>query len=187
MKILVQIFFIASVICVFIWYINPTYADIQQKQADYQKLSDANDKAIELKAKREKLTAERNQLTSKQLDDLNKFLPDGVENVRLIIDIKNIASQVLHQDIKGAKVIGSADKKGTPVNGGTANIGSDGRKYGTLALNFGVTTTYDQFILFLQSLEQNLRLVDVSEISFTSTPTSDKYDFNVTLQTYWLK
>ncbi len=184
MKVLAQIIFIAGAIAIFIWYVNPTYKDIKQKQSEYARLDEANKKAIELKIKREKLTLQRNQITPEQLDRLAKFLPDGVENVRLIIDIENISRGVLKQDIKGAKVIGNtSDKKTGAVTNASA---SDGKKYGTLALNFGVTTTYDQFILFLQSLEKNLRLVDVSEIGFTAAD-DDKYNFNITLQTYWLK
>lgn len=184
MKILSQIFFIGVAIAIFVFYINPLYATIQQKQVDFQKLSDANGKAMELRVKREQLTTDRKKIDDVQLANLDKFLPDGVENVRLIIDIQHIASMVLAQDIKGAKVIGSA-KAGTTGNG-VASVGPDNKKYGTIALNFSVTTTYDQFIVFLQSLEDNLRLVDVSDISFSAAD-GDNYDFNVTLQTYWLK
>ena len=182
MKILTPIIFIAGAIAIFYFYINPTYTIIQQKQADYQKLSEANDKAVELRVKREKLTAQRNTISDVQIANLDKFLPDGVENVKLIIDIKNISNLVLSQNLKGAKVIGSASKTGTAG----VTTGPDNKKYGTIALNFGVTTTYDQFIVFLQSLEQNLRLVDISDISFSAAD-GDKYDFNLTLQTYWLK
>ncbi len=185
MKILTQILFIAAAVFAFIWYINPTYAGIQDKQASYQKLSDAYGKAMELRDKREQLMNDRKKISPVQLENLSKFLPDGVENVKLIIDIQNISSQVLHQDIKGAKVIGSAAKSSV-AGTGASGVGPDGKKYGTIALNFGVTTSYDQFIVFLRSLENNLRLVDVSEISFSSND-SGTYDFNVTLQTYWLK
>jgi len=185
MKILTQIFFVAIAIALFVFYTNPLYATIQEKQAKYLKLEEANVKAGELRAKREELTVARNKIDTVQLNNLNKFLPDGVENVRLIIDIQHIANLVLAQDIKGAKVIGSANKTSVAGNS-VAGVGSDNKKYGTIALNFGVTTTYDQFIVFLQSLEDNLRLVDVSEISFTAAE-DDKYDFNITLQTYWLK
>jgi Tfp pilus assembly protein PilO len=182
MKILAQIFFIAATIAAFVFYINPTYTLIQQKQAEFKRLDDANGKAMELRAKREQLTTTRNQISDVQLKNLFKFLPDGVENVRLIIDIQHIANIVLSQDIKGARVAGSAGK----TTGGGAAVSADGKKYGSIALSFSVTTTYDQFIVFLQSLEDNLRLVDVSDISFGAAD-GDKYDFNVTLQTYWLK
>lgn len=182
MKILTQIFFIATTVAAFIFYINPTYATIQEKQAEFQRLDEANTKAAELRDKREKLIADRKKIDNVQLDNLTKFLPDGVENVRLIIDIKYIANKVISQDIRGAKVMGVVGKT---AGSGTA-VTSDGKKYGSIGLNFSVTTTYDKFIVFLQSLEDNLRLVDVSDISFTSKD-DDEYDFNVTLQTYWLK
>ncbi len=182
MKILAQIFFIAATIAAFVFYINPTYALIQTKQAEFKRLDDANSKAMELRSKREQLTATRNQISDVQLKNLLKFLPDGVENVRLIIDIQHIANIVLSQDIRGARVAGSTGK----TAGGGTTVGADGKKYGSIALSFGVTTTYDQFIVFLQSLEDNLRLVDVSDISFSAAD-GNKYDFNVTLQTYWLK
>ena len=186
MKLIAQLLFIAGAIAIFVLYTNPEYAIIQQQQADYQKLSSANSKAMELRVKREQILKDRGTISDVQIANLNKFLPDGVENVKLIIDIQNISSLVLAQDIRGAKVISSANTKTTSSGNASAGVTSDGKKYGTIALNFSVTTTYDKFILFLQSLENNLRLVDVSDISFTSTDT-DKYDFNVTLQTYWLK
>jgi hypothetical protein len=184
MKLITQIIFIAGAIAIFVWYINPTYADIQQKQSDYKKLEEANGKAMALKIKREKLTQQRNKITPIELERLSKSLPDGVENIRLIIDIEAISRKVLSQDIKGAKISGSADKK--TASSGQVVTGVDGKRYGTIAVSFGVTTTYDQFIVFLQSLEDNLRLVDVSDISFSAAD-DDKYSFNLTLQTYWLK
>lgn len=186
MKIFAQLLFIAAAVGIFVWYINPTYKSIQQKKIDLTQLEDANKKAVELKAAREKILADKNKISPSQLATLSKFLPDGIENVRLIIDIKNITNEVLQQDPRSPRVVGSADKKGTPVNAGSATVGPDGKKYGAIGVTFGVTTTYEKFIVFLQALEKNLRLVDISDISFSATD-DGKYDFSIALQTYWLK
>jgi hypothetical protein len=187
MKILTQILFIGASIFAFVWYINPTYTNVQKKQESFAKLEDAYGKAVILRTKREQLMADKKKITAGQLKNLNEFLPDGVENVRLIIDIENIASQVLHQDVKSARVVsGSTGNKTAPTSGGAAGIGPDGKKYGTITLSFSVTTTYDQFIVLLKNLEDNLRLVDVTGVTFSANDTGT-YDFSVTLQTYWLR
>lgn len=183
MKFLLQILFIGGAITIFVLYINPTYAIIQQKQDNLKQLEDANKKAIELNKKRDQLLSDKNKITTDQLTRLSKMLPDGVENVRLIIDIKNITNEYLKQDPASPKVVGGVDKK---TNTGTAIIGPNGKPYGTVGVTFGVTTTYDKFIGFLEYLEDNLRLVDITDISFTPADNGN-YSFSIGLQTYWLK
>ena len=68
----------------------------------------------------------------------------------------------------------------------STGIGPDNSPYGTMTLKFTVNSSYGNFINFLQDLENNLRLLDITEISFNTTD-SGFYDFNVSFNTYWLK
>jgi len=131
---------------------------------------------------RERLTGDRAKISEANVDKLTKMLPDGVENVGLVIDIDDIANKY-GMTIRDTQVNDISAR----VNSGGA-VGPDATKYGTISLSFSVTASYENFIAFLQDLEASERLVDVTNMSFSSSGAkTDQYDFNVTIQTYWLK
>ena len=173
------IIFIAAAIAGFFFYTNPQYQAVKASSAAYQNIVEANSKATQLRAVRQRLTDDRKKISEADVDKLTKMLPDGGENVGLIIDIDSIANKY------GMKI------KNTKINDVSSQvavgaIGPDSTKYGTISLSFGLSSTYDNFLLFLQDLEASQRLVDVTNLTFSSNATG-LYDFNVTIQTYWLK
>jgi Tfp pilus assembly protein PilO len=174
------IILIAAAISGFFLYTNPQYQNVKAQAASYQQIVEANSKASELRAERERLTSDRARISEQNVDKLGKTLPDGVENVGLIIDIDDIAGKY------GMKI------KNTKVNEVSARgpsapaVGPDSTKYGVISLTFGVTTTYDNFLAFLRDLESSERLVDVTDVSFSSNR-AELYDITITIQTYWLK
>jgi Tfp pilus assembly protein PilO len=174
------IIFILAAIGLFFLYTNPQFQGLKASISDQDKIVEANDKAAKLKAVRETLTDDRKKIAQEDVDKISKMLPDGVENVGLIIDIDNIASKY-GMRIRNTKVNDGGGKSTT-----VAVAGPDSKKYGTIALSFSVASTYENFIAFLKDLESSQRLVDVTSLTFTSNK-EGRYEFNVTLQTYWLK
>jgi Tfp pilus assembly protein PilO len=178
MRLFFPIIFIAVGIASFVFFTNPTYQRSKVKEAELKGFVEANESAAKLKAKRTELELQRNSISASDIDRLMKMLPDGVENVGLIIEMNRIARQ------KGVSIRNARINEGSTSKGGS--VGPDGNKYGTISMTFGVSLSYLDFQDFLQALEKNLRLVDVTAITFAASRT-DKYDYNITLQTYWLK
>lgn len=145
------------------------------------KIGDALKKANELRDIRDRLAEERNGISEADLNRISKMLPDSVENIGLIIELNNIARD------KGMELLNpSIDGGGS--SGASVDIGPDNKKFGSLRMSFGVNTTYEKFIGFLKELEKTLRLVDVTNVNFSSPdPKTGRANFSVTIQTYWLK
>ncbi len=179
MKYFFPLLLLAISITGFFVYIQPKYAALISDISTYQKINEANTKAASLRVIRGKLTDDKNSITQADMDKIEKMLPDSVENVSLILEINNIAKKY-GMSIKGTTIAESSGAKSS------TSIGPDSQKYGATVLSFSVTTTYDNFITFLKALEDNNRLVDVTGLSFSSAK-DDTYNFNVVIQTYWLK
>ena len=145
------------------------------EDAEYQK---ALTNTTALKAKRQVLVDKMNQMNSESLTKLESMLPDNIDNIKLIIDMDNIANQH-NLVLKGAKLDTSA--KTDP-----SKLGSDDSKYGTIGISFSVTASYENFQNFLTDLEKSLRLVEITDLSVSGNNTG-LYDFSVGLKTYWLK
>ncbi len=187
MNLITPIILIIISIATFFGYIDPAYRgtdlsdgvrsvqSLQAEQAEYQKaLNNSN----EIRRKRESLVQKRGEINPINLVKLQKLLPDNIDNIKLVIDIRNIAEN--HAlTLKNIKL-------DTAVKEETNKLGQDNSKYGTVGLSFLVTSSYDNFQNFLTDLEKSQRLVDVTDLSVIGNDTG-VYDFSVGLKTYWLK
>ena len=187
MNIITPVILIIVSIVTFWFYVDPNYRgvdlgngarsvlDLQKEDADYQ-ISLNNSKDV--RAKRDILITKQNGIHPDNLSRLIKFLPDNVDNIKLTIDINQIATN--HNLVLKNVKLDSAIK--TDPN----KVGSDTSKYGTVGLSFSVSSSYDNFQPFLTDLEKSLRLVDITSLSVSGNDTGI-YDFSVGLKTYWLK
>jgi Tfp pilus assembly protein PilO len=162
----------------FFGFVDPTYTNVKAEQvqkADYEK---ALNNSKSLQAERDKLLEKFNGMNQGDKDKLLKLLPNNIDNIRLIIDIDEMA-KTYGMRIRNFKTdTGSGDKD---------TIGKDTTKYGTLTLSFSTTAAYPTFLAFLRDLEHSLRVLDVAAVKFSVNDTNQLYDYNVTVKTYWLK
>jgi Tfp pilus assembly protein PilO len=174
---IVSIIFILMSFGAFFGYVDPTYSKvkvIRAEKADYER---ALNNSKELQTTRDALDDKYNKIEEPQLEKLSKLIPDNIDNVRLVIDIDEIAKKY-QMRIRNFKTEALAKKD---------TIGKDSALYGTLNLQFSTTASYNTFLAFMSDLEHSLRIIDVSAIAFASSDTNQLYDYNVTIKTYWLK
>ena len=170
------ILLIASV-GLFIGYTNPTYNAAQRSSATLVQYEQALSNSKKLFAEQGTLIAKLDTFNQSDIAKLETLLPDSVDSVSLIIELDSIASQFGMQ-VRDF-VAGNQDQSST--------LGGNTTPYGTLSLAFSTTASYPTFIAFLKALEDNLRLIDVNSISFSSASNNAVYDFSLGVNTYWLK
>jgi len=180
MKALIALILIALGAGLFFGFTDPHYQHLKNLQLQAADYNQALSQSKILLAQRQALSDQYDQIDPTSLDRIKKLVPDSVDNVRLIIDINGIAAR-RGMTIKSIRIAGASG--GTNQNA----IGPDNNPYGSISLTFSVTAPYDRFKQFLKDLEQSLRLVDITSLSFGSSDKSDQYDYSITLRTYWLK
>lgn len=194
-KFITPIILIVLGITMFFMVAKPAYDEIsllKQETSSYdQALS--NSKALE--SERDKLTQKYNSIGGENLDRLAKMLPQSVDNIRLILEIEKIASPygMALRDVKYDTMADTADTAivgVAPALPGGPSLGAR-KEFGVWDLAFSVEGSYANFMSFLHDLENNLRIVDISSIEFTSNignnPFASTYKFNFKIKTYWLK
>lgn len=176
---------------------NPLYKEISLAREQVASYNEALDNSKALEAERDKLTQKYNSFDPENLSKLQKLLPDNVDNIRLILEIEKIASPygMTLKDVKYNTVNKDVTTSKTMENiQGTENLSH--KDYGVWDLGFSTQGTYNNFVSFIKDLENNLRVVDVASIEFSSKTSSSvgfnpslleayKYDFKI--KTYWLK
>ncbi|MDD5318756.1 MAG: type 4a pilus biogenesis protein PilO [Candidatus Pacebacteria bacterium] len=179
MKFITPIILVILAIGIFFGYTDGVYQDVKGLSITKAQLADAQANAAKLRAKRDLLVQDYNNIPDASIQRLQKALPDGVNNVGLVLDINDIASKY-GMIIKGIQINQETAGSGAVV------LGPDSKPYGSITLSFSVTTSYETFQLFLHDLESSLRVVDLTSLSFASNK-DNLYTYSLTIQTYWLK
>ncbi|MDB4992009.1 MAG: hypothetical protein JWL75_254 [Parcubacteria group bacterium] len=183
-------------IVLFLLYIKPTYSgsihDTKQQIGSYDQALAAADR---FQAKEAQLTQARSQIPADSLARLNSFLPDGVDNVQLILDMDALAARS-GITLSDFNTDGSNTKTTGPTNASTPPVANIPQTSPNLALNssspidslnltFKATGTYSSFRAFLSGMENSLRPLDVVNLDVTQAK-NGVYTYGVTVRIYWL-
>lgn len=182
MKQYTPIILILIAIGLFFVFIDPQYSEIQKLQEEKEGNSAMLSLSKELQDKRDRLHASFNNISASERDQLRKLLPDTVDNVRLILDISNIA------ETYGITIRNILVQGGEEADIETADvIESDlSNEIGIISLSFSITTTYEVFVEFLTDLEEALRVVDIRRLNIERGE-GEFMNYSISLDTYWLR
>lgn len=166
---------------VFYFVTDPFYQDIKALALEKASYEDALENSKKLQALRDQLIERYNSFPPSDIDRLERLLPNNVDNVKLVLELDRMAGKY------GMSVKNVRFNQGSSSRRTEDLIGRDDKPYGTLSLDFAVDGPYQNFVSFIGDLERSLRLVDVQEIAFNAPAERNVYQFNVKVQTYWLK
>ena len=177
----------------FFEYTNPNYQSLKTQQALAAKYDTALTNARKLNEQRDALNTKYRAINPDALARLSKLLPDNADNIRLIIDIQQMA-QSYGMSISSIKFDSASTAAPASGQAGqlaavtTASAAQATKDYGTFNLQFSTTASYANFLSFMKDIESSLRLTDIQSIDFTAAdPAKGLTTYTVKLSTYWLK
>ncbi len=191
MRSLLPILLVGVAITVFFMYTNPAYSgtggilDLQTQEASY---NDALSNAKALQSVRDTLAEKYNALPPADLERLSKLLPDNVNNIRLLIDIKGVADKhnMQIQNVKFQTAQNPSPQNSVPTNSNA--LAAESKDYGPFDLEFSTNGSYSDFVGFVSDIEKSLRIVDINTVDFSSADDkTSTYRYDLTVTTYWLK
>ncbi len=190
MKNIFSIIFIVAAIAGFILVVQPKYKEIQSLQKKSEELEQVLANARKLQSIRDELLEKKNNLSQPDIARLAKMVPDSVDNVKLILELQNIANQYGLQietaSTNKEETAGDASDGGKAKKEEASFVDLESRDYGIITLDFNLSGTYHNFLSFLRDIERNLRVTDIRTVAFAGDGT-DNYSFQLSLDTYWLK
>ena len=196
MRFIVPLLLIGLSIAGFFILVSPKYEEVVALKAQVSAYDKALSNSKSLEDERDKLVKKSNDISKVNKEKIHKMLPDSIDNIRLILEIEELASvygmslkDVRYEDEKKAE-----EGKPEIVQAGAIDPYAN-EDYGIWDLEFTTAGSYSNFINFTKDIEKNLRLVDISSVKFSSitsssskssTPT-DNYTYTFKIKTYWLK
>ncbi len=182
---------IVLAIGMYVTFTQAKIAEVREIHAVNQEYDIAIKNADALRDTRDKILKKYNNIEQKDREALDKIIPNTVDNIRLIIDLKDIAdgNNLALRNIK-ATASPTAQKSIAPVAPPTTKANAKNLlptpTLDTVSVSFNVTAPYQQFISFMRDLESSLRIMDLTHLT-VSVNSSGVYEFGVELKTYWLR
>lgn len=196
---------------IFFAYVRPTWqGPIAAAKASIATTDAALKAAEDYRARENKLAKERAAIDPANLARISLFLPDTVDNVRIILDLSALAARssltltsidVASTDSASASSAASsqpvtasaapAPVAGSPVPGGVPGGGAlptsnRPSPVGSVDLSLTVVGTYSAFQTFLEAIEKSARLLDVKELAVKGSDTG-VYAYQLSVRLYWLR
>jgi Tfp pilus assembly protein PilO len=184
MRLLVPIILIIAAIGLFVAYTNPTYQASKALATKAAAYDDALTKSQQLRTERDKLLSKRNTFSPDDVQKVEEILPDNVDNIRLIIDINNIASR--HGLALTNVQIGSVGSGAVASAAAALSAGAGAGPVGSVDVGFSVSTSYETMLAFVQDIEHSLRLIDIEKLDFSAPSEGGNSTYSFGIRTYWL-
>ena len=166
----------------FFAYTNPTYTGpVASLRGEIHSYDNALVAARAYREKEEALISERNAISAEGLARIEAFLPDGVDNVQLILDLNALAGRT-GLTLSDFDIVETAQSQAQDPQ--RLSIESAGLT-DSVELTVTAVGTYDAFKRFLDGVEWSLRPLDLVELSITDSQTG-VYSYNMKFRIYWL-
>lgn len=184
-KLFFLIFFIIIAGIGFAIFIIPDYKALQKTNAEVAELEKNIEIIKNLETSREALQKQKLSISSTDMERLEKIVPSSPENIQLIIQLDELAKKNGLTMLTNISYDAAIEE--LPLGQVQENI-PDYREY---EVKFQTVGQYNQFVLFLEEVEKNLRLVDITSVVLKNIETQARspvplQSFNVTLKAYWL-
>jgi Tfp pilus assembly protein PilO len=165
----------------FYTFIMPEYEKILALRAEAAQYNSVLDNVADLSQTRDELLLKYNAMPKTETDNLKRILPDNVNVVEMALNLDAIAAKY-GISIKNVKILDDkSNQSATTVQTPTAG------PYEKATINFVFITSYENFRNFERDLEQSLRILEVKEVKITAQPDSNFNQFDMQIETYWLK
>ncbi len=203
MRWLLPIILIGAAIAGFLLITQPLYDEATTLKIEADKYNEALANAKILQEERDRLTKKFNSFNQTDIDRLEKIVPDSVDNIKLILEIQEVAQErgilVKNVEFQPEQFIEEDPNAPATANAKTTSNSrrpgaNENLDYDIFDLEFSIEGRYDAFVDFMKLMEKSLRVVDVRTIAFSPGASetkekvyTDNYKYTFRINTYRLK
>lgn len=162
---------------------RPMWDGVSVLRAESKVIADNLAQLNEVVTLRDNLLNTYNSIPKSDLSRLEEFLPAKAGTEDLLVSMENF-TKALGVQLKSINFSAASSDIQTLPDGTLAPAGP--KLYSTVNYNLTVSASYEAFRSLIDVFEKNLRLVDVSDVTFASAD-SGTYSFTLKVKSYYQK
>ena len=164
----------------FYTFTSVQYQEVKELNLVARKYRDVLQDASRIIELRDSLLITYESIPEGEIERITKALPDNINTVRLAFDLDGMASRYGISIKNIQAVVGPSGASNVVVLPEFEGV------YERATVSFAFVSTYANFMRLLADLEANLRIMDITSIFFQANDTG-LYEYQVSVETYWLK
>ena len=172
------VLFLASVGLIF-FVARPAWSEVASLRVEQSVVEDALARLKDLQGLRDDLVKTYNEIPRSKVERLYDFLPPKPDSGNILVMLEKLTSD---RNIKLRKEANRAAE----IAGAGRIVIKEAPKFNTISYNFSVAASYEGFKSFLSAMEKNLRMIDITDISFVGGA-SNLFEFTLRAKSYYQK
>jgi Tfp pilus assembly protein PilO len=187
-----------GIIAALLWFAHPTYSEIKNITQEIEVKEDTLEKKQRLVADIEKLVNQYEDIKGR-VNKVFYALPNEAEIPNVLVQLESLASEngMIFESLKFSKVRQSVQNKtASESSAASSSEVADQQnvveQIKSVSIDINLTGSYENFKDYLKSLENNIRIMDITSISFSSSSgsseegeVSDNFSYSVQLKVYY--
>lgn len=185
MKTILTLILLTASIAIVIWAARPLWDEVLAFQAEKSAVEDALARLQDLQNLRDELLKTYNSIPRSKLERLGELLPLKPDSGNILVTLEKLTRDrgMRLRRVEFAK----AEVGGVPIAQAAGRIvRKEETKANTVSYTFTISASYEAFRSFLAALEKNLRIVDVTDISFAGG-SANLFEFTLKAKSYYQK
>ena len=181
MKTLLTMVLIIAAIVLVAQVARPIWSDIRVLRLQQKEVAETLSKLRELQALREELLTTYNSIPADKLERLYSMLPPKPDVGNILVSLEKLTKD---RGIKLRSINFAKEQSKQAVPTGRIVQKPAGVSSNAVSYTFAVSAGYDIFRSLLAALEKNLRIVDVTDVTFSAAPVS-VFEFTLRSRSYY--
>lgn len=195
-RLLLTVVFLGAALAAALFFLRPEWQRFRSLGQEAGELEEISREFDELTANRDRLLDLVNSISKDNLTRLELVLPQGPKSSQFLSALESLALEngvaLRRIDLTSPEPAARAE---VPARGGSsqprpaannqAAARGEAKGVQVLPFNLQISGSYVSFKKFLASVEQNLRLIDVEEITFSASGKAELLDFSIKAKTYY--
>ena len=177
------VLFLASVGLIF-FVARPAWSEVASLRVEQSVVEDALARLKDLQGLRDDLVKTYNEIPRSKVERLYDFLPPKPDSGNILVMLEKLTSD---RNIKLRRVEFKKEaNRAAEIAGAGRIVIKEAPKFNTISYNFSVAASYEGFKSFLSAMEKNLRMIDITDISFVGGA-SNLFEFTLRAKSYYQK
>lgn len=187
----ITLILLLGAILIGVFYLRPEWKRFQELRVSTERLQQLSSEFDELIKNRDAFVDLINTVSKTDLDNIDKALPKGSQAGEVLVTLENLVGRhgIILQSIGLTAGREPATKISSSPSIGSASVVSTAVPASAIKefpVDLNLTGSYDSIKNFLSEIEKNLRITDVTSLSFGSMKdASEKIGFSLRVKMYY--
>ena len=163
---------------------RPVWSEIASLRAERAAVEDALARLKDLQSLRDDLIKTYNAIPRSKIERLYDLLPPKPDSGNILVMLEKLTRD-RNIRLRRVEFIKEASSVSQSAIAGRI-VTKEAPKFNTISYNFTVAASYESFRSLLSAMEKNLRIIDVTDISFAGGA-SNLFEFTLKAKSYYQK